>query len=274
MATLHNMAVNMPLTYITATFDTVTTPDSLVHLFDEYFQYFTHKGHPEPQDAEQVRPILDLINTTALPSASTGDILQGGSENITALGSIAGLPPVATLAARYKYTQALSSDRGLSDAIPEPLAGEMLTNEAVAESLKVTERQLEEEYDRNAGGGILSVVTPKGRRYPAKQFNAEGQIILHVAELMRWAPDEVAGSNSWVKLFTPHVALGYVSPVEYVKLGRGHQQALSFAYSQCKGWVDDTAHMNAYMSGNFEDSPYWDEYAGAVEGWVAEDGLM
>lgn len=84
MATLHDMAVNMPLTYITATFDTVTTPDSLVHLFDEYFQYFTHKGHPEPQDAEQVRPILDLINTTALPSASTGDILQGGSENITA----------------------------------------------------------------------------------------------------------------------------------------------------------------------------------------------
>lgn len=81
MATLHDMAVNMPLTYITATFDTVTTPDSLVHLFDEYFQYFTHKGHPEPQDAEQVRPILDLINTTALPSASTGDILQGGSES-------------------------------------------------------------------------------------------------------------------------------------------------------------------------------------------------
>lgn len=77
-----------------------------------------------------------------------------------------------------------------------------------------------------------------------------------------------------MKLFTPHVALGYVSPVEYVKLGRGHQQALSFAYSQCKGWADDAAHMNAYMSGNFEDSPYWDEYAGAVEGWVVEDGLM
>lgn len=184
------------------------------------------------------------------------------------------MPPVATLAARYKYTQALSGDRGLSDIIPESLAGEMLTSEAVVESLKVTERQLEEEYDRNAGGGILSVVTPKGRRYPAKQFNAEGQIILHVAELMRWAPDEVAGSDSWVKLFTPHVALGYVSPVEYVKLGREHQQALTFAYSQCKGWADDAAHMNAYMSGNFEDSPYWDEYAGAVEGWVAEDGLM
>lgn len=274
MATLHNMAVNMPLTYITATFDTVTTPDSLVHLFDEYFQYFTHKGYPEPQDAEQVRPILDLINIAALPSASTGDILQGGSENIAMLGSIAGLPPVATLAARYKYTQALSSDRGLSDIIPESLAGEMLTSEAVAESLKVTERQLEEEYDRNAGGGILSVVTPKGRRYPAKQFNAEGRIILDVAELMRWAPNEVAGSDSWVKLFTPHVTLGYVSPVEYVKLGREYQQALSFAYSQCKGWVDDAAHMSAYMSGNFEDSPYWDEYAGAVEGWLAEDGLM
>lgn len=43
MTTLHNMAVNMPLTYITPTFDTVTTPDSLVHLFDEYFQYFTRK---------------------------------------------------------------------------------------------------------------------------------------------------------------------------------------------------------------------------------------
>ena len=92
MATLHDMAVNMPLTYITATFDTVTTPDSLVHLFDEYFQYFTHKGHPEPQDAEQVRPILDLINAAALPLAITGDILQGGSENIAVLGGIAALP--------------------------------------------------------------------------------------------------------------------------------------------------------------------------------------
>lgn len=91
---------------------------------------------------------------------------------------------------------------------------------------------------------------------------------------MRWAPDEVTGSNSWVKLFTSHVALGCVSPVEYVKLGREYQQAFSFTYSQCKGWADDAAHMNAYMSGNFEDSPYWDEYAGAVEGWVAEDGLM
>lgn len=238
------------------------------------FQYFTHKGHPEPQDAEQVRPILDLINATASPSASTGDILQGGSENITVLGSIAGLPPVATLAARYKYAQALSSDREPFSITSEPLTGEMLTSEAVAESLKITERQLEEEYDRNAGGGILSVATPKGRRYPAKQFSAEGQIVLHVAELMRWVPDEVTGSDSWVKLFTPHVTLGYVSPVEYVKLGREHQQALSFAYSQCKGWADDAAHMNAYMSGNFEDSPYWDEHASAVEGWVAEDGLM
>lgn len=36
MTTLHDMAVNMPLTYITPTFDTVTTPDSLVYLFDEY----------------------------------------------------------------------------------------------------------------------------------------------------------------------------------------------------------------------------------------------
>jgi len=44
MTTLRDMAVNIPLTYITATFDTVTAPDSLVHLFDEYFHYFTHKG--------------------------------------------------------------------------------------------------------------------------------------------------------------------------------------------------------------------------------------
>lgn len=121
----------MPLTYITATPDTVTPPESLITLFDEYFQYFARKGHVEPSDAEQVRPILDLINYDySLLSGDSG--LQGANNDLHLLGSIAGLPPVATLAARYRFMQEVYGNNSQKDGIPAALTGEMLTQFAKA----------------------------------------------------------------------------------------------------------------------------------------------
>lgn len=272
MNTLHSLAENMPLTYITPTMHTVTPPDAVITLFDDYFQYFASKGHVEPSDAEQVRPILELI-TCDYSQVGGGSNLQGASNDVALLGAIAGLPPVTTLAARYRFTQEVYSNSRQGDVIPVALTGEMLTREAVAEALEVTERHLAERLDVNEGGGILSVDTPGGVRYPAKQFNADGSVNRRVASLVRWAPRSLVRAQEWVKLFIPHVALGYVSPVEYAKISDEHREALAFAYSRCKEWADDMSHMEAYMSGDFENSPYWDDYANRLEGWVIEDGL-
>lgn len=272
METLHTLAGSMPLAYITATLDTVTPPESLITLFDEYFQYFARKGHVEPSDAEQVRPILDLINYDySLLSGDNG--LQGANNNVSLLDSIDGLPPVATLAARYRFTQEVYSNSTQGDVTPVALTGEMLPRKAVAEALEVTERHLAERLDVDEGGGILSVDTPGGVRYPAKQFNADGSVNRLVATLIRWLPRRLIEGQEWVKLFIPHVALGYVSPVEYAKISDEHRESLAFAYSRCEEWVDDAAHMEAYMSGDFENSPYWDDYADRLEEWVVEDGL-
>lgn len=272
METLHTLAGSIPLTYITATPDTVTPPESLITLFDEYFQYFARKGHVEPSDAEQVRPILELINYDySLLSNDKG--LQGANNDLHLLGSVAGMPPIATLAARYRFIQEVYGNNPQKDGIPTALTGEMLTSEAVAEALEVTERHLAERLDVDEGGGILSVDTPGGVRYPAKQFNADGSVNRLVATLIRWLPRRLVRGQEWVKLFIPHVALGYVSPVEYAKISDEHREALAFAYSRCEEWADGMAHMEAYMSGDFENSPYWDDYADRLEEWVVEDGL-
>lgn len=272
METLHTLAGNIPLAYITATPDTVTPSESLITLFDEYFQYFARKGHVEPSDAEQVRPILDLINYDySLLSGDNG--LPGANNNVSLLDSIAGLPPVTTLAARYRFMQEVYGNNPQKDGIPAALTGEMLTSEAVAEALEVTERYLAERLDVNEGGGVLSVETPGGVHYPAKQFNADGSVNRCVGSLIRWLPRRVVEGQEWVKLFIPHVALGYVSPVEYAKLSGEHREALAFAYSRCEEWADGMAHMESYMSGDFENSPYWDDYADRLEEWVVEDGL-
>lgn len=272
METLHTLAGSIPLAYITATLNTVTPPESLITLFDEYFQYFARKGHVEPSDAEQVRPILELI-TCDYSQVGDGSNLQGASNDVALLGAIAGLPPVTTLAARYRFTQEVYGNSRQGDVIPVALTGEMLAREAVAEALEVTERHLAERLDVNEGGGILSIDTPGGVRYPAKQFNDDGSVNRRVASLMRWAPRSLVRAQEWVKLFIPHVALGYVSPVEYAKISDEHREALAFAYSRCKEWADGMSHMEAYMSGDFENSPYWDDHINALEEWVAEDGL-
>ena len=81
--------------------------------------------------------------------------------------------------------------------------------------------------------------------------------------------------NNWATLFTPHVALGYVTPVEYARVSREHEAALAYAYHQFQSWVDDEAHMQAYATGSIEDSPYWDEETGTLEDdcFMRESGL-
>lgn len=63
MTTLNAQAASKPLTYITPTPDTVTPPEALYALYDNYFQYFARKGFVEPGNAEQVRPVLNLLPT-------------------------------------------------------------------------------------------------------------------------------------------------------------------------------------------------------------------
>lgn len=107
MTTLHAHAATKPLTYITPTPDTVTPPEALYSLYDGYFQYFARKGFVEPANAEQVRPVLDLLPAPHPHGNEYPTQLPGGNTPVTLLTEIPGIPPIATLATRYKYTQAV-----------------------------------------------------------------------------------------------------------------------------------------------------------------------
>ena len=265
MSTLHAQTAAKPLTYITPTPDTVTPPEALYNLYNSYFQYFTHKGFVEPANADQVRPVLNLLPTPHPHGNEHGNQLPGGSTPVSLLAEIPGLPPVATVATRYKYAQVVFADNPNPNTHPAVLTGDMLTPEEVKEDLDLTEWKLEEYSDLTDDGYLLAVNTENGVRYPGKQFNPG------VGSLIQNLPSTVTGGNNWVTLFTPHVALGYISPIEYAKVTPEHLSALAYAYHQCRNYADDAAHMEAYMSGNITDSPYWDSDTGKLEDCYMED---
>lgn len=265
MTTLHAQAASKPLTYITPSPDTVTPPEALYSLYDAYFQYFARKGFVEPTNAEQVRPVLNLLPAPHPRGNENSNQLPGGSTPVSLLAEISGLPPTATLAARYKYTQAVFTNNPNPDTHPTVLTGVTLTPDEVMENLNLTEYRLEEYSDLTDDGYLLSVNTESGVRYPSKQFSPG------VGSLIQNLPSIVTSGNNWVTLFTPHVALGYVSPVEYGKVTPEHESALLYAYYRCEEYADDVAHMEAYISGNIEDSPYWDSDTGKLEDCYMED---
>lgn len=265
MMTLHAQAASKPLTYITPTPDTVTPPEALYSLYDGHFQYFARKGFMEPANAEQVRPILDLLPVPHLHRNEHPAQLPGGNTPVSLLTEIMGLPPSATLATRYKYTQAVFANNPNPNSHPAVFTGDMLTPGEVMEDLNLTEYRLEEYSDLTDDGYLLAVNTESGVRYPGKQFNPG------VGSLIQNLPSIVTSGNNWKTLFTPHVALGYVSPIEYAKVTPEHRSALSYAYHRCQEYADDMAHMEAYMSGNIKDSPYWDSDTGKLEDCHMED---
>lgn len=212
MVTLHAQAASKPLTYITPTPGTVTPPEALYSLYDGYFQYFARKGFVEPANAEQVRPVLDLLPVPHLHGNEHPAQLPGGSTPVSILTEITGLPPIATLAARYKYTQAVFACNPNPNSHPAVFTGDMLTPGEVMEDLNLTEYRLEEYSDLTDDGYLLSVNTENGVLYPGKQFNPG------VGSLIQNLPSIVTSGNNWVTLFTPHVALGYISPIEYAKV--------------------------------------------------------
>jgi hypothetical protein len=265
MTTLHAQAASKPLTYITPTPDTATPPEALYSLYDGYFQYFARKGFVEPANAEQVRPVLDLLPASHSRGNEYPARLPDGNTPVSLLTEITGLPPIATLAARYKYTQAVFANNPNPNSHPVVLTGDMLTPDEVMENLNLTEYRLEEYSDLTDDGYLLAVNTESGVRYPSKQFNPG------VGSLIQNLPSIVTSGNNWVTLFTPHVALGYVSPIEYAKVTPEHRTALAHAYQQCQEYADDVAHMEAYMSGNIENSPYWDRDTGKLEDCYMEN---
>lgn len=265
MTTLHAQAASKPLTCITPTPDTVTSPEALYSLYDNYFQYFARKGFMEPANAEQVRPVLNLLSTPHPRGNEHADQLTGGNMPVSLLTEIAGLPPVATLAARYRYAQEVFANNPSPNSHPAVLTGDMLTPEEVMEDLNLTEYRLKEYSDLTDDGYLLAVNTGNGVRYPGKQFKPG------VGSLIQSLPNIVTSGNNWVTLFTPHVALGYISPVEYAKVAPEHRSALAYAYHRCEEYADDVAHMEAYMSGNITDSPYWDSDTGKLEDCYMED---
>ena len=265
MTTLHTQAASKPLTYITPTSGTVTPPEALYSLYGGYFQYFARKGFIEPANAEQVRPILNLLPVPRSRGNEHLPQLPGGNTPVTLLPEITGLPPIATLATRYKYAQAVFANNPNPNTHPAVLTGDMLTPDEVMEDLNLTEYRLEEYSDLTDDGYLLAVNTESGVRYPGKQFNPG------VGSLIQNLPSIVTSGNNWETLFTPHVALGYVSPIEYAKVTPKHLSALAYAYYQCEEYADNVAHMEAYLSGNIEDSPYWDSDTGKLEDCYMED---
>lgn len=265
MTTLHAHAASKPLTYITPHHNTVTPPEALYALYDNYFQYFARKGFVEPGNAEQVRPVLNLLPTPHPSGNEHSDQLSAGNTPVSLLTEITGLPPTATLATRYKYAQAVFANNPNPNTHPAVLTGDMLTPEEVMEKLELTEWRLEEYSDLTDDGHLLAVTTENGARYPGKQFNPG------VGSLVQNLPSIVTSGNNWATLFTPHVALGCISPIEYAKVTPEHQSALAYAYHRCQDYADDVAHMEAYMSGNIEDSPYWDSDTGKLEDCYMED---
>lgn len=265
MTTLHAQAAVKPLTYITPTPDTATPPEALYSLYDAYFQYFARKGFVEPANADQVRPVLNLLPTPRPLGNEHTDQLPGGDAPVSLLTEIPELPPIATLAARYRCAQAVFANNPNPNTHPAVLTGDMLTPEEVMENLNLTEYRLEEYSDLTDDGYLLSANTENGVRYPSKQFSPG------VGSLIQNLPSIVTSGNNWVTLFTPHVALGYVSPVEYAKVTPEHESALAYAYHRCQEYADDAAHMEAYLSGNIENSPYWDSDTGRLEDCYMED---
>lgn len=265
MVTLHAQAATKPLSYITPTPDTVTPPEALYSLYDGYFHYFARKGFVEPANAEQVHPVLDLLPTPHPSGNEHSDPLSAGNTPVSLLTEITGLPPTATLATRYKYTQAVFANNPNPNSHPAVFTGDMLTPDEVMEDLNLTEYRLEEYSDLTDDGYLLSVNTESGVLYPSKQFNPG------VGSLIQNLPSIVTNGNNWVTLFAPHVALGYVSPIEYAKVTPEHLSALAYAYHRCQDYADDVAHMEAYMSGNIKDSPYWDSDTGKLEDCYMED---
>lgn len=265
MATLHAQAATKPLTYITPTPDTVTPPEALYSLYGGYFQYFARKGFIEPANAEQARPVLNLLPASHTRGNEHLSQLSAGNTPVSLLTEIMGLPPIATLATRYKYTQAVFANNPNPNTHPVVLTGDMLTPDDVMEDLNLTEYRLEEYSDLTDDGYLLAVNTENGVRYPGKQFKPG------VGSLIQNLPSIVTSGNNWATLFTPHVALGYVSPIEYAKVTPEHRTALAHAYQQCQEYADDVAHMEAYMLGNIEDSPYWDSDTGRLEDCYMED---
>ena len=268
MTTLRDQAATMPLTYITPTPDAVTPPGALEALYYDHFQYFAHPNHKVPANTEQVRPVLDML---PMPSQAVNEDTEppAGDTPVSLLVEIPGLPSVATLVARYRYMQAVYTNNPTPNTHPATLTGDMLTPQEVAEKLNITERRLEEYSDLTSYGHLLAVNTENGIRYPARQIHPNiGGLIQHV-------PRSVVSGNNWATLFTPHVALGYVTPVEYARVSREHEAALAYAYHQFQSWVDDEAHMQAYATGSIEDSPYWDEETGTLEDdcFMRESGL-
>lgn len=265
MVTLNAQAATKPLTYITPTPNTVTPPEALYSLYDAYFQYFARKGFIEPTNAEQVRPVLNLLLAPHPHGNEHSNQLPGGSTPVSLLTEIPGLPPIATLATRYRYAQAVIANNPSPNTHPAVLTGDMLTPDDVMEDLSLTEWELEEYSDLTDDGHLLAVNTGNGVLYPGKQFKpGTGSLIQNL-------PSTVTGGNNWVTLFTPHVALGYVSPIEYAKVTPEHSTALAYAYHRCQEYADDVAHMEAYMSGNIKDSPYWDSDTGKLEDCYMED---
>lgn len=265
MAILHAQAATKPLTYITPTPDTVTPAEALYSLYGNYFQYFARKGFMEPANTEQVRPVLDLLPAPRQYGNEHPAQLPGGNTPVSILVTIPGLPPVATLATRYKYTQAVFANNPNPNSHPAVFTGDMLTPDDVMEDRNLTEYRLEEYSDLTDDGHLLAVTTENGARYPGKQFNPG------VGSLIQNLPPIVTSGNNWETLFTPHVALGYISPIEYAKVTPEHRSALAYAYHRCQEYADDMAHMEAYMSGNIEDSPYWDSDTGKLEDYYMED---
>lgn len=265
MVTLHAQAATKPLSYITPTPDTVTPPEALYSLYDGYFHYFARKGFVEPANAEQVRPVLDLLPTPHPHGNERPDHLSSGDIPVSLLTEIPELPSIATLATRYKYAQAVFANNPAPNSHPAVFTGDMLTPEEVMEKLELTEYRLEEYSDLTDYGYLLAVNTENGVRYPGKQFNPG------VGSLIQNLPPIVTSGNNWETLFTPHVALGYVSPIEYAKVTPEHRSALAYAYHRCRNYADDAAHMEAYLSGNIEDSPYWDSDTGKLEDCYMED---
>lgn len=265
MVTLHAQAATKPLSYITPTPDTVTPPEALYALYDNYFQYFARKGFVEPANAEQVRPVLDLLPAPQPCGNEHPNQLPGWDTPVSLLSEIPGLPPIATLAARYRYAQAVFANNSNPSSHPAVLTGDMLTPEEVMEKLELTEYRLEEYSDLTDDGYLLAVNTESGVRYPSKQFNPG------VGSLVQNLPSIVTSGNNWATLFTPHVALGCVSPIEYAKVTPEHLSALLYAYYRCEEYANDVAHMEAYLSGNIKNSPYWDSDTGKLEDCYMED---
>ena len=230
--TLKARTENVEPAWVEVTPETVTAPVDLKALYGRYFNHELSKIYEVPDDTQEVQPVLDM-----------GKYHDRGVTPVNMLRWLIELPPVDIITSRYGYEKKVANEHFFT--------GERLTTQEVATNNGMTIEQVEE-ATRNH-----TLLKGHDGHYAA-QFNADGTVNPHVAELLKHTEEawryfdnvylsihSTSLKLTFDDLFTPAIGLGYVTPIQYVALGEEYLEAYLEARIGC---IDYMGYEQAYAA--------------------------